>query len=132
MELRNSRISVLVADDSRTALNSICKFLESDGRFEIVATAVDGRQLLQRVARFRPNLALVDLSMPQMNGFEAAAELRKSFPGLRILLFSGLSGLSLEEECLRSGADGFVEKSQMPEKLIQEVLRLFPSLPAQE
>jgi DNA-binding NarL/FixJ family response regulator len=132
MELPNSRISVLVADDSRTALNSVCKFLEFDGRFEIVATAVDGLQLLQRVERYRPNLALVDLSMPQMNGFEAATELRKSFPDLRILLFSGLSGLSLREECTRCGADGFVEKSQMPEKLIQEVLRLFPSLPVRD
>jgi DNA-binding NarL/FixJ family response regulator len=45
---------------------------------------------------------------------------------MRILIFSELSGLSLREECMRSGADGFVEKSQMPEKLMQEVRRLFP------
>lgn len=130
--MSDNRISVLVADDSRTALDSVCKFLEFDGRFEIIATAVDGLQLLQQAERYRPKLALVDLSMPQMNGFEATLELRKSHPDLRILLFSGLSGLSLREECTRCGADGFVEKSQMPGQLIQEVLRLFPSLPLQD
>ena len=67
--------------------------------------------------------------MPQMNGLEAAAELRKAFPQVRVLIFSELSGLSLSEECLRSGADGFVEKSQMPEKLMQEVRKLFPNCP---
>jgi DNA-binding NarL/FixJ family response regulator len=69
---------------------------------------------------------LADLSMPQKNGFEASSELRRVFPKMRILIFSELSGLSLREECMRSGADGFVEKSQMPEKLMQEVRRLFP------
>lgn len=132
MEVSNSRIRVLVADDSRTALTCVCKFLESDGRFEVLGTAGNGVQLLRQARNSCPHLVLTDLSMPQMNGFEAAIELRKSFPDLKILIFSGLSGLSLEEECLRSGADGFVEKGQMPEKLMQEILRLFPDLPRQE
>ncbi len=125
----NRRIRVLVADDSRTALSSVCSYLELDGRFEIVGTAFDGVRLLHQAQRFRPDLVLADLSMPQMNGLEAAIELRKSFPELRVLIFSGLNGLSIREECLRNGADGFVEKSQMPESLIQEVLRLFPNTP---
>jgi two-component system nitrate/nitrite response regulator NarL len=129
MEQRNRRIRVLVADDSRTALSSVCKYLEFDGQFEIVGTAFDGERLLQQAERFLPDLVLVDLSMPQLNGFEVAKALRKSFPKLRILIFSGLNGLSLREECLRCGADGFVEKNQMPEKLMQEVLRLFPGMP---
>jgi two-component system nitrate/nitrite response regulator NarL len=129
MEQRNRRIRVLVADDSRTALSSVCKYLEFDGQFEIVGTAFDGERLLQQAERFLPDLVLVDLSMPQLNGFEVANALRKSFPKLRILIFSGLNGLSLREECLRCGADGFVEKNQMPEKLMQEVLRLFPGMP---
>jgi DNA-binding NarL/FixJ family response regulator len=129
MGTNNRRIRVLVADDSRTALNSVCRYLEFEGRFEIVGTAYDGARLLQQVERFRPDLVLADLSMPQKNGFEATAELRRSFPELRVLIFSELHGLSLREECLKWGADGFVEKSQMPEKLMQEVHRLFPEVP---
>jgi DNA-binding NarL/FixJ family response regulator len=81
----------------------------------------------------RPNvtedLELTDLSMLQMNGLEAAAELRKAFPEMPVLIFSELSGLSLGEECLRSGADGFMRKSQIPEMLMQEVEKLFPNCP---
>jgi DNA-binding NarL/FixJ family response regulator len=129
MNRRNRRIRVVVADDSRTALSSVCRYLEFDGQFEIVGTALDGLRLVQQAERFRPDLVLADLSMPQMNGIEAAIELRKSFPELRLLIFSGLTGLSIREECLRNGADGYVEKSQMPEKLMHEVLRLFPNKP---
>jgi len=126
MESNVRRIRVLVADDSPTALRSVCKYLEYAGEFEIVGTARDGEHVLDQAERFRPDLVLTDLSMPKMNGFEAAMELRRSFPKMCVLIFSELSGLSLREECLRSGADGFVEKSQMPEKLMVEVRRLFP------
>jgi DNA-binding NarL/FixJ family response regulator len=126
MESISRRIRVLVADDSPTALRSICRYLEYAGEFEIVGTARDGQHVLQQAERFRPDLVLADLSMPQLNGFEATMELRRSFPKMRVLIFSELSGASLREECVRSGADGFVEKSQMPEKLMQEVRKLFP------
>ena len=126
MQPSNRRIRVLVADDSPTALRSVCKYLEYSGAFEIVGTARDGQHALDQASRFRPDLVLTDLSMPQMNGFEAAMELRRSYPRMHVLIYSELSGLSLREECLRSGADGFVEKSQMPEKLLEEVRKLFP------
>ena len=127
MKSGSRKIRVLVADDSPTALRSVCRYLEFDGQFDIVGTAVDGLQVIQQVERLRPELVLTDLSMPRMTGLETAKELRKSFPELRILIFTQLRGLSLREECLRCGADGFVEKSQMPEKLMEEVRRLFPT-----
>lgn len=126
MELNNRRIRVLVADDSPTALISICKYLDFEKVFDIVGTASDGRNLLHHAKRLRPDLVLTDLSMPRMSGLQAALELRRAFPEMRILIFTELSGVSLRDECLQCGADGFVEKSQMPEKLMQEVNRLFP------
>jgi DNA-binding NarL/FixJ family response regulator len=129
MERSNRKIRVVVGDDSRTALRSVCAYLEFEGQFEIVGTANDGLTVLQQAERFRPDLVLTDLSMPQMTGLEVARQLRKSFPELRILIFTELNGLSLRAECLRCGADGFVEKSQMPEGLMEEVRRLFPQKP---
>lgn len=126
MQPTNRPIRVLVADDSATALACICRYLEFEGVFEVVATASDGLQLIQKTGRLRPELVLTDLSMPRLNGLEAAAELRRLFPELRIVIITQLSGLSLREECLRCGANGFVEKGQMPEKLMEEVRRLFP------
>jgi two-component system nitrate/nitrite response regulator NarL len=129
MDPSNRRIRVLVADDSPTALLSVCRYLEFEGKFEVLGTAADGQDLLHKVKRFGPDLVLTDLSMPRISGLEATMELRKSFPELRILIFTELNGFSLREECLRCGADGFVEKSQMPEKLMEEVHRLFPRNP---
>lgn len=126
MDSAKQRIRVLVADDSQTALLSVCKYLEFEGEFEVVGTARDGEALLEKTKDVCPDLVLSDLSMPRVGGLEAAKELRKLFPRLRILIFSELNGLSLRDECLRSGADGFVRKSDMPEKLMEEVRRFFP------
>jgi len=120
------KIRVVVGDDSRTALLSVCGYLEFEGQFEIVGTATDGVQVIHQAERFRPDLVLTDLSMPRMTGLEATKELRKSFPELCILIFTELNGPCLRAECLRSGADGFVEKSGMPERLMEEIRRLFP------
>ena len=129
MASNKQRIRVLVADDSPMALRSVCKYLELQEGLDVVGTARDGQHALHQAKRFRPDLVLTDLSMPRMNGLEAAAELRKAFPEMRVLIFSELSGLSLGEECLRSGADGFLQKSELPEMLMQEVRKLFPNCP---
>jgi DNA-binding NarL/FixJ family response regulator len=123
------KIRVVVADDSRTALHAVCAYLDFEGQFEIVGTANDGLSVLSQAERLCPDLLLTDLRMPRMTGLEAATQLRKSFPELRILIFTELNGLLLREKCLQGGFDGFVEKSQMPEKLMEEVRRLFPENP---
>lgn len=126
MKPSDRRIRVLVADDSATALACICRYLEFERLFEIVGTASDGLRLVQKAGRLRPDLVLTDLSMPLLNGLEATAELRRLFPELRIVVITQLSGLSLREECVRRGANALVEKSQMPERLMEEVAKLFP------
>ena len=126
MAPREGRIRVLVADDSATALACICKYLEFEEQFEIIGTASDGLQLVQKTLRLRPDLVLSDLSMPRLNGLEAATELRRLVPEIRILIVTQLCGLTLKEECLRCGANGLIEKSLMPEKLMEEVRNLFP------
>jgi DNA-binding NarL/FixJ family response regulator len=129
LERGTRKIRVVVADDSRTALRAVCAYLDFEGQFEIVGTASDGLSVLRQAESLCPDLVLTDLSMPQMTGLEVATQLRKSLPGLRIILFTELSGLLLQEQLLQGGVDAFVEKSQMPEKLMEEVRRLFPENP---
>jgi two-component system, NarL family, nitrate/nitrite response regulator NarL len=121
-------IRVLVVDDSPTALRSICDYLEFAGGFEIVATASDGMNAVQLATVKKPDLVLLDLSMPRVNGLEAAKQIRLSSPDLRVIIFSELKGLSLDEECRQSGADSFVHKSNLPEGLLQEIRRLFATV----
>jgi len=123
----SSSIRVLVADDSPTALRSICDYLEFAGGFEIVGTASDGMNAVQLTAVQKPDLVLLDLSMPRVNGLEAAKQIRLSSPDLRVIIFSELKGLSLADECRRCGADSFVHKSHLPEGLLLEIRRLFVS-----
>jgi two-component system, NarL family, nitrate/nitrite response regulator NarL len=118
-------IRVLVADDSPTALRSICDYLEFAGGFEIVGKASDGLNAVQLTSLKKPDLVLLDLSMPRVNGLEAAKQIRLSSPDLRVIIFSELKGLSLADECRRNGADGFVHKSHLPEGLLMEIRRLF-------
>jgi DNA-binding NarL/FixJ family response regulator len=130
MDSVNRRIRILIADDSLKALDSVHRYLKSEPDFEVIATATDGLQLLSKVAYHCPDLVLTDLSLPQINGLEATTTLRKAFPKLRIIIFTALNGISLRDECLKCGADGLIHKSEMPEKLLEEVRRLFPSDPA--
>jgi len=120
------KIRVLIADDSPTALRSICDYLEFAGTFEIVGTASDGQNAVQLAALYKPDLVLLDLSMPRVNGLEAAEQIGLTSPDLRVIIFSELNGLSLAEECLRHGAHSFVPKSLLPEGLLMEIQRLFP------
>jgi DNA-binding NarL/FixJ family response regulator len=118
-------IRVLVADDSPTALRSVCDFLEFTGGFEIVGTASDGLNAIQLASVHKPDLVLLDLSMPRVNGLEAALQIRLSSPDLRVIIFSELNGLSIADECRRHGADSFVHKSNLPDRLLTEIDRLF-------
>src|SRR2546429_1356601 len=94
MKDSDRKIRVVVADDSRTALNAVCAYLEFEGLFEIVGTASDGLAVLHQAERPRPDLVLTDLSMPQITRREAAMQLRQSIPGILHLLFTGLDGAS--------------------------------------
>jgi DNA-binding NarL/FixJ family response regulator len=124
---QGNSIRVLVSDDSPTALRSVCDYLEFAGGFDVVCTSSDGLNAVQLASHHKPDLALLDLSMPRMNGLEAAKQLRQNFPDLRVIIFSELNGLSLADECKRHGADSFVPKSQLPELLLLEIRRLFPN-----
>jgi DNA-binding NarL/FixJ family response regulator len=125
MKPATKTIRVLVADDSPTALRSVCDYLEFAGGFEIVGTASDGLNAVQLAAARKPDLVLLDLSMPRVNGLEAALQIRLSSPELRVIIFSELNSDALEQECRRYGADSFVHKSQLPDRLLAEIDRLF-------
>ena len=121
-----SSIRVLVADDSPTALRSVCDYLDFAGGLEVVCTASDGLNAVQLVSQHQPDLALLDFRMPRLNGLQAARELRRAHPSLRVIIYSEIQGTTLEEECRNHGADGYVSKGRLPDGLLHEIRRLFP------
>jgi DNA-binding NarL/FixJ family response regulator len=119
-------IRVLIADDSPTALRSVCDYLEFAGGFHVVCTASDGVNAVQMASHHQPDLALLDFRMPRLNGLQAAKAMRQSHPDLRVIIYSEINGSTLEQECRSHGADGFIAKSRLPDALLLEIRRLFP------
>ena len=103
-------LRVLVADDSPTFVEALCNFLARLTAVSVVAIAADGQNAVALLAEHRPDLVIMDVSMPRMNGPEAAAEMRRLLPDVRIIMVS-----------IHQDAETQAES-------IQEIAGLFPHL----
>ena len=110
-------IRTLVVDDSPAALHSICYFLRLQPNITVVGTATDGREGLASAYALHPDLALIDVQMPVMNGIEAAARLRQDLPATRIIMVTAHDSPEVRQACRASGADGFIAKEHLDEEL---------------
>lgn len=120
------RIRTLVVDDVRTLLGAICHVLELQPGIEIVAQAENGAQALKAAQEVRPDLVIMDVSMPIMNGLEAALRLREKLPGVKLVLMSADDDPDTQEACRTCGADVFVWKGHIATELSAKIKGLFP------
>jgi DNA-binding NarL/FixJ family response regulator len=103
-------ISVFLVDDV-PELRELIRFgMEDDPAFEVVGEAADGRGAIEGITEKRPAAVLLDLSMPDMDGFEAIPEIRSRAPEIAIVILSGFSADRMSDSALERGADGYVEK----------------------
>jgi DNA-binding NarL/FixJ family response regulator len=110
-------ISVYLVDDV-PELRELVKYgMQDDPGFEVVGEAGDGRSALEGIAATHPAAVLLDLSMPDMNGFEAILEIRESDPEVAIIVLSGFSADRMAPLTLERGADRYVEKGTPMEEL---------------
>ncbi len=114
------RANVLLADDHQLVRQGVRALLERE-RFEVVAEASDGQEAVRLAERTQPDVAVLDLSMPLLNGIDAGREILKVSPKTRFMLLT----MHTEEhhilEALRAGARGCVTKSQASEHLVQAI-----------
>ena len=101
--------SCVVANDHPVVLYAVCAYLEAWG-IEIVARALDGRDALERIAAQQPEVALVDLGLPNLNGAEAVGAIRRAAPETAVIFFTGHADLVRATAALDAGARGFVLK----------------------
>jgi two-component system response regulator NreC len=116
---------VLLADDHSLIRQSLRALLEKQG-FQVVSEASDGQEAVRSVEKTPPDVAILDISMPILNGVDAARELLKSSPKTRVILLTQHDEDQYVTEALRAGVRGYVLKSQAAEDLvhaIQEVCR---------
>lgn len=116
-----SRFSVLLVDDVPQIRMFIAMFLNRTDDFEVVAEASDGREALAKAQELVPDIVLLDLNMPGMNGMEALPELRGMLPNAVIVIFSGFESVAIAERTKVLGADAYVEKGTPAQELVDQL-----------
>ena len=115
------QIRILLADDYAAVRRGVRAVLESRGDWKVVAEADNGRDALARARETKPDLAVIDISMPIMNGLELTRELRKALPNTEILILTQHASRAMLEQALKLGARGYVVKSVVAADLIPAV-----------
>ena len=103
---------VVVVDDAADLRMLIALAFKRDGRLEVLASVGDGQQGIDAVRRHAPDVVLMDVSMPVMDGLTATRKLKEEFPRLPILILTGYGDARVEEEAARAGADAFMAKTE--------------------
>ena len=116
--------AVLIADDNVSVRGALCEAFVRDSDFEICAEAHDGRDSIEKALRLRPDLIVLDLSMPDMNGLDAARELKGRIPSVPIILFTFYVDPFIKEAAQASGVSAVVSKSENVAVLIAEARSL--------
>jgi DNA-binding NarL/FixJ family response regulator len=110
-------IRVLLADDHVLVRAGVRALLEGMAGIEVVAETGDGAETRELIARHRPAVVLMDISMPGLNGLEAAARITNEFPRVRVIVFSMHGTRQHVLEAMRTGAAGYLVKESRPEDL---------------
>ena len=115
----NQRARILLADDHTLTLEGIRAVLEP--HHEIVGTVMDGRALLDAALRLKPDLVVLDITMPLLNGVDAAVQIKKSLPGVKLLFVTMHVNPAYLEAALNAGGTGYVLKSAAREELLEAI-----------
>ena len=115
-------IRLLLVDDQEIILDGLCALLENDGRFAVVGRARDGREALDQARLLLPDVIVLDISMPVMDGIETAHALRAWLPDQRILMLSMYGSMDFVEALLEVGVSGYILKNAGRQELCEAII----------
>jgi DNA-binding NarL/FixJ family response regulator len=114
-------LRILIADDHEIVRRGLRALLETRPDWEVVGEAVTGRQAVEEARRLVPDVVIMDITMPEMNGLEATRQVRKEVPEIEVLVLSVHDSEQLVREVLEAGARGYVLKSDAGRDLVAAV-----------
>jgi DNA-binding NarL/FixJ family response regulator len=120
----DTRIRVLIADDHRLFAEALQAILDADERIDVVGQAGDGREAVQLANRLHPDVILMDISMPLMDGIEAAKTIRVTDGDASILMLTGSNSRADVDRARQAGAAGYVTKDRIAAELIDAILEV--------
>jgi DNA-binding NarL/FixJ family response regulator len=114
-------VRILLADDHDVLRRGLRHVLEEHPRWEVCAEAVDGRQAVELAKEHRPEVVIIDISMPELNGLEATRQIKKAVPKTEVLIFSMHEDEPLVRDALAAGARGYLLKTDASRYIIAAV-----------
>lgn len=125
----HKRIRVLIAEDSAAFRNAFVLFLDRLPQVEVIGVAEDGEKALALVAGTRPDLVLMDLQMPLLNGLRATRKIRADFPEVRVIMITIYDSEELRGASVAAGAGQLILKRCLRDELPGALAQLFPDCP---
>ncbi len=116
-------VRVLVVDDQRLVREGIASLLDIQPGIDVIGTAADGRQAVEQTLALAPDVVLMDVRMPEMDGVDAVAVLKKRAPGCRVVMLTTFDDEEYVVQALRAGAAGYLLKD-LPAAKLAEAVRL--------
>ena len=117
----SQKVRIVIAEDHTILREGVRSLLASNTNYEIIGEAEDGREAIRCVEKFKPDLILMDLSMPRMNGMEAISEIKKRFKETKILVLTVHKTEEYILATLKAGADGYILKDSTHAELMMAV-----------
>ncbi|MBI5586209.1 MAG: response regulator transcription factor [Deltaproteobacteria bacterium] len=114
-------IRILIADDHTIVRQGLARLLEDQPGFQVVGEAYDGRMAIEKATALKPDVIVMDIGMPLLNGIEAARRIRKQLPKIRILILSMYSQEHYIHELLETGISGYLLKESSGRDIIQAI-----------
>jgi len=117
----SNKIRVLIADDHSLVREGIVAFLKFTEDIEVVAEAADGLEAIEKALKFRPDIILMDISMPKLGGLEATVEIRKTDPSIKILVLTQYDDKEYISRFLKAGVSGYLLKRAVGSDLVSAI-----------
>jgi DNA-binding NarL/FixJ family response regulator len=119
-----SPYTIVLADDHALFRGGVKRIIKEHADLEVIGETGDGLELLQLLKKSDPNLVILDISMPNLQGLEATREIKKVYPHIRILLLTMHKKKEFVQQGIAGGADGFILKEEADEVLLQAILAI--------
>jgi two-component system nitrate/nitrite response regulator NarL len=119
MDMAGEKLAVIIADDHTLFINGLCLLLQSEPDIEIMNIAANGKELLGLLHTNNPDLILLDINMPVINGFDALKKIKSFYPKIKVIMLSTYNEEHLIEKAKASGADGYLFKNAEKDELLR-------------